>query len=66
LFVGIERTAIHRAQAAVKAGRPLQVNGRPNIFSSEEKENIANSIRQDRQEGKFYTTGSTRKMVMKQ
>ena len=46
LVCDIQRSTICRAQVAVKAGRPLQVNGRPKIFSSEEKENIANSVRQ--------------------
>jgi len=63
LVCDIQRSTIRRAQAAVKAGRPLQVNGRPKIFSSEEKENIANSIRQDRQEGKSVDYSEVKRIV---
>jgi len=47
----ISRNSIRRGQSAVKCGRNLQVNGRPSLFSIEEKENIAVSLRQERLEG---------------
>ena len=63
LVCGIARSTIRRAQKAVIAGRPLQVNGRPKIFSSKQKESIANSIRLERQEGRSLSYCEVKKLV---
>ncbi len=48
---GVDRSAIQRAQKAVNDGRDLQVHGRPAIFSTKQKENVATVMRQERSAG---------------
>ncbi len=44
----IDRSKVQRAQKAVQDGRDPEVNGRPVIFSTSDKANLANEVEKRR------------------